>query len=66
MPGHMKASIRIKLDKLNERFEEVGRLMAEPDVHQQQNRRDSPRHPAENKTAQNIALPRARPATQVH
>jgi peptide chain release factor 1 len=34
----MKPSIRQKLDKLSERFEEVGRLMAEPDVHQQQNR----------------------------
>jgi peptide chain release factor 1 len=34
----MKDSIRRKLDKLNERFEEVGRLLAEPEVLGQQNR----------------------------
>jgi peptide chain release factor 1 len=34
----MKASIRQKLDKLHERFEEVGRLLAEPEVLGQQNR----------------------------
>ncbi|HSD75614.1 MAG TPA: peptide chain release factor 1 [Steroidobacteraceae bacterium] len=34
----MKASIRQKLDKLAERFEEVGRLLAEPDAASSQNR----------------------------
>lgn len=34
----MKASIRQKLDRLNERFEEVARLLAEPEVIGQQNR----------------------------
>src|SRR5688572_5171723 len=34
----MKDSIRHKLDRLNERFEEVGRLLAEPEIIGQQNR----------------------------
>jgi peptide chain release factor 1 len=34
----MKSSIRHKLDRLNERFEEVGRLLAEPEVLNKQNR----------------------------
>ncbi len=34
----MKPSIRQKLDKLSERFEEVGRLLADPEVLGQQNR----------------------------
>lgn len=38
IPARMKPSIRLKLDKLSERFEEVGRLMADPEVLGQQNR----------------------------
>src|SRR5690554_1559593 len=34
----MKDSIRQKLDRLRERFEEVGRLLADPDTLAQQNR----------------------------
>jgi len=34
----MKPTIRHKLDRLNERFEEVGRLLAEPEIIGQQNR----------------------------
>jgi peptide chain release factor 1 len=34
----MKASIRHKLEKLSERFEEIGRMLADPDVHSVQDR----------------------------